>query len=155
MNASVLKGGLELIWWVITFIVVYAVLYPIHQKVFGYPFLSSNIVFVIVFLTITRYIFQLKHTFIGKIQWAKMILMVLCIPLVAYLISQVNFFQAYLDENGYESFLGHLPGEEQLNLGKYIRTEMIFFGVGALIASVLFFFRLIMSIWRTHNRDTV
>ena len=153
MNTSKIK--LELIWWAFTGIIAFAVLFPILNKMSDYPFLIINIIFVIVFITFTRYIFLLKHTFLGKQQILKAALIFLSIPLTFYLISSLNYFQTILDEEGIETILSSIPYENRGSLAEYIRNEMIFFGVGSIITSILFPFRMIISIWRTHNKGTV
>ena len=62
---------LEIIWWIFTLILAAGILYPILREVDDYPFLVINIIFVIVFVTFTRYIFLLKHTFLAKQQLIK------------------------------------------------------------------------------------
>jgi len=85
----------------------------------------------------------------------KLVLLFLCIPVLFYLISQINSFQTYMDEEGIESILPSLTLEEQASLGSYIRTEMVFFGVGAAVSALIFPFRMVISVWRTRNRGTV
>lgn len=146
---------LEFIWWIFTFILLAGVLYPILSAIDDYPFLVMNVIFVIVFVTLTRYVFLLKHTFLAYRQILKSIIIVLSIPLIFYLINEMNFFQTYIDENGMDSFLGNLPYKRIGSLGKYIRAEMLFFGTGSLIIAVITPIRMLISIWRTMNRGTV
>ena len=146
---------MEIIWWVFTLVVLGGILFPIYQKISYYPFLWTNVIFIIAFITLARYIFLLKHTFLAKRQWVKFALLFLCLPLIFWLISRLNYFQTYLDEEGLESFLSLLSLEEQASLGNYIRNEMIFFGVGALVSAVIFPVRMLISFWRTRNRGTV
>ena len=146
---------LEIIWWLVTIILVGGVLFPIFQAIEYYPFLWINVAFIVIFVTLARYIFLLKHTFLAKRQWVKFALTLLCLPLVFWLIGRINHFQTYLDEEGLESFLSILELERQAALGSYIRNEMIFFGVGAIISAVIFPIRMIISFWRTRNRGTV
>ena len=152
---SSLALKLELIWWIVTLILIAVVMFPIINNVNDYPFLFINIFFIIVFVTFTRYIFLLKYTFIAKNQILKAILAVLCIPLIFYLISEINYFQAFLDEEGLESFIPDMELKEQGSLMRYIRSEVLFFGIGGLIAAILFPIRMVISIWRYHNRGTV
>ena len=82
MNKSnTLKITLELVWWVITALIVWAVLQPIQKAMYVWPFEFTNVVFVVVLFTLTRYIFLLKHTFINKQQVLKIVLMMLMFPL--------------------------------------------------------------------------
>jgi len=146
---------LELIWWVFTAVVLGGVLFPIFQKINHYPFLFQNVVFIVLFITLARWIFLLKHTFFARKEMMKLVLLFLCIPVLFYLISQINSFQTYMDEEGIESILPSLTLEEQASLGSYIRTEMVFFGVGAAVSALIFPFRMVISVWRTRNRGTV
>ena len=150
-----LQVKLEAIWWVVTFVILGCVLFPILSKLDNYQFLIQNSIFIIVFITFTRYLFQLKHTFLGKQQIIKMILMVICLPLCFYLIEQINYFQTTLDENGVEALAKGLPFTEQTKLSAYIRNQYIFFGVAAVISVVGLFFRLIVSLWRFRNVGSV
>ena len=147
---------LELIWWVLTAVVVLGVLFPIYAKVgAAYPFYGENILFIVVFITFTRFIFLLRHSFLAD--WEKVkILLVMVTPLLIFLlINQLNFFQTFLDEQGVESFLTGGSIVDQEAMRRYISAEMLLFGVGSLVATVLLPFRLIVSIWRVRNRGTV
>jgi len=125
------------------------------SKITDYPFLITNIIYIIVFVTFTRYIFLLKHTFLSHRQVLKPILIVLCIPLFFYLVSELNYFQTYLDERGIDSFLGEISYENRPRIASFIRNEMILFGVGSIITTVILPLRMILSLWRWKNRGTV
>jgi hypothetical protein len=152
---NILSFKLELVWWLISIIVVVVVLFPILSKVKEYPFQFVNIVFILLFITLARYIFLLKHTFLANQQILKAILGVLCIPIIFYLISEINYFQTYLDEEGLESIMPNLALDRQGSLINYIRSEVLFFGVGSLITAIIFPVRMLVSIWRLHNRGTI
>ncbi len=154
-NRTSAMWRLELLWWLLTVLVAVGLLFPILREIPNYPFLLLNLVFIIVLITFARYIFLLKHTFLAKRQKLKVVLLFLCIPLIFYLINGINYFQTFLDEQGVESFMSDLPFESQAPLAEYIRTEMIFFGVGSLISAVMMPFRMLVSIWRLKNRGTV
>ncbi|MEQ8707238.1 MAG: hypothetical protein RIC19_25120 [Phaeodactylibacter sp.] len=149
------KVQLELYFWIFTVLVTSAVMLPILTSVPGYPFTFVNIVYVVVAITLTRYIFLLKHTFLARRQNLKVVVVFLCIPLVFYLVQNLNYFQTFLDEEGPEAIIGKLAYTEQQNLLTYIRSELLLFGVMSIISSVLLPLRLILSVWRTRNRGTV
>ena len=149
------KLTLELVWWIFTALLAFAILFPIINSISDYPFLTINAIFIIVFITSTRYIFLLKHTFLARQQAFKAIVIVISIPLVFYLVSQLNYFQTFLDEEGVEPIIKGLGYKQGQQMAGYIRNEMLLFGVGSLIASVLLPFRMMISIWRTRNRGTV
>ena len=146
---------LELIWWIFTLILAVGITYPILREVADYPFLVINIIFVIVFVTFTRYIFLLKHTFLAKQQLIKAGIVLVSIPIIFMLVNEINLFQTFLDENGVEGLVGDLPFGKRENIAKFIRAEMLFFGVGSVVSAVIFPFRLVLSIWRTKNKGTV
>jgi len=147
---------LEIIWWVFTLFLIVAVLYPIYRKAgTTYPFFKINMLFIIAFVTFTRLIFLLKHTFLANQEKAKVAIILFSAIIVFLLVNELNFFQTYLDEKGLGSFLGHLTLSEQSSLGTYINRMTLFFGVGSAIAAIILPFRLVLSIWRGRNRGTV
>lgn len=152
------KWQLELVWWIFTAVVCVAVLYPIVSKVSGYEFLIPNIVFVVVFITATRHIFLLKHSLIADSRILKVILIIACIPIIAYLLQHITDFQTFLDnlnETGWDTVFGDQSLAKQREIRNYMRTEMLFFGTGAVISAIVFPLRMILSIWRQWNRGTV
>ncbi len=146
---------MELIWWLVTAILVAAILYPILKYTDNYPFLTLNIIYIIVFVTFSRCIFLLKYTVLANAQLVKVAIILLSVPIIAYLISGINFFQTYIDENGMDSFLSSNSTFSQEQIGSFIRNELILFGVGSVIAAVVLPFRLVLSLWRWKNRGTV
>ena len=147
---------LELLWWVFTGVVLIAVLFAILSSIEHYPFLYSNIFFVIVFITLARYLFLLRYTFLAERQKLKAVIVFASVPFIFYLVSQLNHFQTHLDEQGIEAFIGTgLSFETRNQLGSFIRNEMLFFGVGSVIVAILFPFRMMMSIWLLRNRGRV
>lgn len=152
---NTLKIMLELLWWIITALVVWAVLRPIHQAMHVWPFETWNVVFIVILITLTRYVFLLKHTFIGKQQVLKIALLLLMFPLTFILIERVNEFLGFIEERTWEPLTGHLPMSQKQTIEEYIWGEMLFFGVGSIIAAPVFAGRMMLSIWRTRNRGTV
>jgi hypothetical protein len=71
-------------------------------------------------------------------------------------IQGINHFQTFIDENGLESFIHHISGDEaKFRLGEYIRSQYFLFSVGTVITSIIFAFRMVNSIWRYHNKGTI
>ncbi|MFN0214014.1 MAG: hypothetical protein ACKVT2_07135 [Saprospiraceae bacterium] len=156
MNKSnTLKITLEILWWIITAIAVWAVLYPIYKAMHVWPFEITNVFFVVVLITLTRYIFLLRHTFINKQQVLKIALMLLMFPLCFWLIERINEFLGFIEEQTWEPLTGHLPISQRPVIEDYIWAEMLFFGVGSAIAAPAFAIRMMLSIWRTRNRGTI
>lgn len=154
-NTHKLELKLELLWWVFTGIVAFAVIFPILQKLTSYPFLIINVVYIIWFITLTRTVFLLKHSFLANKQMVKAAIVLSSVPIIFILANCLTNFQTYMDETTFDQFMTHLPLEEQKNMNKYIHAEMVLFGVGSIIISIIFPFRMILSIWRNRNTNKV
>lgn len=151
------KWKLEILWWLVTLVITIGVIYPIVSKVESYPYLLENIIFVVVFITVTRHVFFLRHSFLARAFVPKIVLIILCIPVIAYLFHHINGFQYFLDEmktTDWNQYLGNSPFAQQVSLKKYMRAEMLFFGVAAVIACLTFMGRMVLSLWRLKNKGT-
>lgn len=146
---------LEILWWLITGLVTFAVLYPIYTTLDSYRFGWINVIYIFTFITLTRHIFLLQLTFLANQEKAKLAIIFLAVPAVFLLIQELTLFQSYINREGLGSLVGALPYDRRTNMINYIRNEMFFFGVGAIISSIVLPFRLILSIWRVRNRGTV
>jgi hypothetical protein len=150
------KIALELVWWVATLVVVVLFLLPVLNYVGDkYAFYKPNIYFIVLFLTFTRYIFLLKHTFLAKAKWLKLILIFLPIPLFLYSIDALFNFQDYVDRGAHIDMMSHLAPDTAMELAKYIKYQFIFFGTGTILVLFLLPIRMIISIWRGINKGTV
>jgi hypothetical protein len=154
-NQQNLSLKLEMIWWIFTIVLLVVVLFPIYNNINNYPFWGSNILFIVTFITLSRYVLLLRHTFLAKQQKLKVILFFLSIPIIFFLISQVHYFQTFLDEKGVESFLGEMNLTDRNRIAGFIRTEMLFFGIGSVVIAIIFPFRMLGSVWLLKNRGRV
>jgi len=82
-------------------------------------------------------------------------MMVAAIPIIMYLLDCVSVFQGFTDDVGLDTLVPELTIPRQKAIMRYVRTEMIFFGVGAVIVAFIFPFRMLISIWRGINKNTV
>ena len=146
---------LEIIGWIFAFLLAWLILLPVEKHIYADPFKRHNLWFVVSFITLVRYIFMIRYLFFGPIQWLKALFFLGCIPLFIYLLRLFSQFSRFADENGLESFMIHLLNDQQTSLSGYIRGEMIFFGAGSMIATVVFAIRLLVSIWLFHNRKII
>ncbi len=152
---------LELLWWIFTALLVYLLLLPVPGAFSGFPYLVVFIVFVVAFITFTRYIFLLNISPFARNKWFKIILIFVCIPWIFYLVQALNGFFIYVDDHGYESLIrhvsDHLSYAETKKATGYISSSIVFFGIGSIIAAGLLPFRLVLSLYRQykntlHNR---
>lgn len=148
-NAQKLR--LELLWWLLTGLFLVLVLAPIYLYAEGYPFWRTNIIYIVTFVTVVRYIFLLPTTLLAKMQWLKVALICVTIPAAFMIIQELNRFQVFLDYNEPEALVGLLPIETSRAMVKYVRSEFILFGVGSVIALAILPFRMIRSVWRYRN----
>ncbi len=161
MNTTLRQKALvELMGIGITALIAGGILYPIFQNfVQPFPFLESNIICIVLFLTYVRYIFLLKHSWFSHIFLIKMALMLLSFPLGMWLMYQNREFLQFADSELPDSLLTLMrtdkPETELVSIIKYIRAEYILFVTGAFLANVALFFRLLMSVWRGINRGSV
>jgi hypothetical protein len=142
----------ELLWWVFTLLLASAVVMPIYLWAPDFLFFRDNMLFVVVFITLTRYIFLLQHSFWANQQILKVAMIFASMPLVFMLIQQLNTFQTFLDENGPEAVIGTMSLKDTTNMIGYVRSEMLLFSVGSIIAAVVFPMRLMVSVWQVVNR---
>ena len=152
-----LKLQLEIIWWAVTAIITFMVIYPILNNMVKYEYLTSNIIFVIVFITYTRYIFLLKHTFLANWQPIKFVVIFFSIPLVFKLIEWIFNFQVFLQSEGLQSFAVHfksgISSASRDQLVNYMRSEFLVFGVASTVAAIVLPIRLLISFWRVYNKS--
>lgn len=149
------KLVLELIWWVVTAIITFGILYPIISSTQSYPFLVSNAIVIAAFITLARYIFLLPYTFICGKLYLKGALILLSPVIIFLLVQEVVLFQSTVDEKGWEALLGISQLQPLENISNYIHSEFLFFGVGSVMSAFIFPLRLVVAIWQAVNRSKV
>ena len=155
MKKNSLLVKFEILWWIFTLVLLIGILYPILPYLNSYTFLFTNLIYIIVFITITRYIFFLRHTFLAHKEILKLVFIFLSVPFVFYLIQALNTFQTFLDNYGIAAVLGTVPEAATKSMASYVYSEMLLFGVGSIVSAIIFPFRLALSIWRTRNKRGV
>jgi hypothetical protein len=149
------KFLLEMVWWAVTAVIVAAVMYPIWASGAQYPVNNQNVMFIVLFTTLTRYMFFLKHTFLAKIQWLKVFFVLITVPCLFLLIEQHNAFQTNLDNIGPEYVATGVPDAKLLEIATYAKKEFTFFSVGSILGLIAFMLRMLISVWRLKNKGTV
>ncbi|HUR31536.1 MAG TPA: hypothetical protein VMZ69_08875 [Saprospiraceae bacterium] len=154
-NLRAQKLKVELGWWLFTLILICIVLLPIWRNAPTFPFFGENIFLIAAFVTFTRYIFLLPTTLIAREKWIKLFIIAIAAILFFVMSTALSDFHNFLEEKGLQTLVTHLHVQAQSNVINYIKSEMIFFGVGSIIAGVILPFRMIVSLWRMKNRGTV
>jgi hypothetical protein len=146
------KIRLELFWWLFTFLVLVIVYLPLYINEIDFPFKYYNWAFIVLSITITRLIFQLKHSFIAFNLVLKMILMFLSVLVFMQAYRGIGLMNIFNDEQGYFYLFEHLPLEKRYDLAAYLNWQYFIFAFATAVASIVFPFRLLISIFRVYNR---
>ncbi|WMX14778.1 MULTISPECIES: hypothetical protein [unclassified Aureispira] len=152
------KLGMELIWWLLTAVVAWIVTKPLWSEFVRQEFIYELILFIIIFITYTRYLFLLKYTFLSHFQIGKFILIFASIPLTFYLIQMFFNYQDFLERqsDGMEEyqiyFRSDITFSEHGKVLAYMTKVYSFFALSAIIAVVISPFRLLLSFWRVYNK---
>ncbi|MBK8829517.1 MAG: hypothetical protein IPN60_01410 [Saprospiraceae bacterium] len=145
----------EFIWWIFTILVIAIVLFPIWDNDIDFPFYVQNALLIAIFITFTRYIFFLPITFIARMKWIKVAIILSAVIFFFVMSTALSDFRNYVDERGLQTLVNHLHVTKQTRIIEYIKNEMIFFGVGGIITGIILPFRMIISLWRMRNKGTV
>ena len=149
------KLQFEVVWWLITAVILVLVLFPIYKAFPSYPFWYENMLFLITFVTFTRFTFFLPYSWFSHQLMVKAIMALLLIPFGVYISNRMNMVQVFLDEKDPDDWADVVQLAERYALVDYIKTELVFFAIGSFIAIVFLFGRLLMSIWWQYNRGKV
>ncbi len=151
-----LKIQLELLWWLFSTIILLFVTYPIFSSLKSYDFWISNILFVLIFVTYSRQIFFLKHSFLAQQQVLKFVLIFASIPLIFKSVEWLFDYQHFIQTDGQEKLLKQFREgynfNEKLKTVNYISSQYMFFAVATIISAIVLPFRLLISYWRVHNK---
>jgi hypothetical protein len=145
------KVVLELVWWLLTAVIVVLVMYPIYHYFPSFVFKNTNILLIVCAITFGRYIFFLNYTPIDNMKFVKVAFMLLTAPLVFFLIEKLNDFQTYMGEKDQATVLYDVAEKNQSWMLNYVMTEYRLFAVSAIVLAVVLMIRLLMSIWTKIN----
>lgn len=145
------KIALEVISWLITFVIVTAVLAPIYLYEIDYPFWIGNALLIIVFITAFRYTFLLHFSWLRSYFWIKVAWIAFSLLLTVSLANYLSTLNRYMDEDGLNTITYALQYRDQLSMIRYIKSQILFFGVGSIVASLSLAVRLTVSVWRDVN----
>lgn len=146
---------IEGLWILVTVLVIAIGLYPIWDDAPSYPYFLQNALFIAAFVTFSRYLFFLPISPIAHRKGIKVAAVLTSVILVFVLATALGDYRNYIDEVGLQTLVEHLPVTRQSSLIAYMKKEMVFFGVGSILAAILLTFRLIISLWRMRNTSRV
>jgi hypothetical protein len=146
------EWNFEILSWLFIGLFTLMVIFPIYAKCHEhYPFYFRNILALIIFLSLTRYIFLLKFVPYSRSKIWRALMIILCIPIFFYSLDSLFLFKKYIDEEGTITFFKESQQMSDYEFGRYIRYQYIFFAVSALITILIMPVRMIISFWRTTN----
>ena len=116
-----------------------------------FPFFLPNFIYVVVAVTITRYLFLLQVSWLRDHFIVGGLLAMALIPLIFYMVQAFNAFIIYFDERGPDVLIKGLESEVGTTIDKYMHAEYRFFGVWAVVASVAMPFRLVYNAWARYK----
>ena len=71
------------------------------------------------------------------------------------LIEFLNRYLAYIQDNTYDMYMNGTTNASMEKGFRFIYNEMMFFGTTAILVSIVFGVRLIVSLWRVRNTNRV
>lgn len=149
------KWWVEGLWWIFTLLLICLVMTPIWRHVPAFPFQLENILLIIFFITFSRYIFLLPISLIARTKWIKLTIIGLAVLFLFVTTHSIFEFRNFMDEEGLQTIVDHLHVADQTRLMRYIKQEMVFFGVGSVITGILLPIRMIVSLYRMRNSNRV
>jgi hypothetical protein len=143
----------EILWLLITGMLITAVLYPIYLKI-DYLYWRINAFFIFVTITYFRYSVTFRSLPFLRPGWIRFVLFTFNLSLFIYMMHQEQKFVS-LGDNFYTEDFGFpkviMYDNVKLQLFKYLNTELMVFGTGSLIMISAFQMRLIISYWQYYK----
>lgn len=143
----------EMLWWTITLLIAYAVVYPICQQI-DYMYLKMNMFFVFLAITYFRWTISIRNLPFLQPVWVRFLLFAVNVSLFVYLMGEEQKFLMRVDNFFVEDFglaWKELSLVQAEKLMRYIYTEIVLFGTGALIMIFIFNARIIISAWQFYK----
>lgn len=149
---------MELLWWGITAILAWVVTQPFWGYFDDTEYITELLIFVVVLLTVARYLFLLKYTFLSHFQVLKFILIFASLPLAFWSIQEFFEFRDFYETQSEGMVISQSYFEPSLSFAeRYAVLQRLvplytFFAWGAVFTVVLMPFRLLLSFWRVYNK---
>lgn len=141
----------ELTWWAFTLVLAGLVLLPLYSQLSEFPFYLPNFIYIVVAITLTRYLFFLDISWLRDHLLLQGGFSILLIPLIFMMVQYLNSFVRFFDEEGPDILILNLAKETGEIMNSYMKAEYRFFGIWAIIASVIMPFRLLFNVWKRYG----
>jgi len=131
-NNRLPQASYELLWWAFTLVLAALVLAPVYNYIPDFPFFLPNFVYIVVAITLTRYLFFLKITWLrDHLAWQAGISFLL-IPLTFWMVQ-------------------YFPPDTAEVMNIYLNNEYKFFAIWAIAAAVVTPFRFLYNVWMRYR----
>lgn len=141
----------EPLWWAFTLVLACLILLPVYTQLPAFPYFTPNFVYVVVAITLTRYLFFLKISWLRDHLLVQGGLSLLLIPLIFWMGQYFNYFITFFDEQGPDILTRGLEGEMAGIMNSYLHAEYRFFAIWAIIAALLTPPRLLYNVWARYG----
>lgn len=140
-------------WWLALFLFGFAWLYYFIEVKFPVlPFKQYVFVAWLTFIVALKYAFHLRFSWFGTKQKLKLLGIGLIPFLIYWIYRNLSYFLIQVDEDSIKPILSKYVSDDSI-LEWHSFYVNIFLGIhlGAILALLFLFFRLVKSVWRYHN----
>jgi hypothetical protein len=146
----------EVLWWLLTAMIVYAGLYPI-VSIIDYKFVYLHAFFIIITVSYFRFSLGLKSVPYLRLSWVRYLLFTLNFILVFFIIKKeqelFRLFDSFETHDfGYPQQNVFMTPETKLRLFDYLKLSVNFFGTGAMLMTIALQLRIILSYWKSATK---
>ncbi len=145
----------ELLWWAITGMAAYALLYPITEKLY-FIYWEVNAAFIFVTLTYFRWTVTFRSLPFLRPTWVRFLLFTVNLSLFIYFLNNERKFitlydNFYTEDFGFPKVI--MYDDIKNSLFDYLIKEIILFGTASLVMISAFQLRLIVSYWQYYKHQ--
>ena len=152
---NILGSVREIIWWLLTACITYAILYPISSKLY-YLYIEIHAAFIFVTLTYFRWSISFRSLLFLRPAWVRFLFFTANLVLFVYfmqyeykLIAKIDNF--FMEDFGFPKTIMYEDVRQELF--SYISNTILLFGTGSLITIIAFQLRLIVSYWQYYKHQ--
>jgi len=143
----------ELLWTIITVMVIYAILYPITSKL-DFIYWKINVFFIFITLTYFRWSVTFKTLPFLRPSFIRFVLFAVNLSLFIYIMYNLQKFigladNFFIEDFGFPKVI--IYEDMKRELFDYLYNELVLFGTGALVMLSAFQLRLIISYWQYYK----
>ncbi len=145
------KWTIEFLWWLMAIILAMACITPILYAGIDFPFVDYNIFFIILGTLITKTVLFFNTHPLHDSALFKFILIII-VPFMFFpMIEGLHSFIEFMDHEGIQSLLKHLPTSRQHFFSSYIPFQYLLFGLLSFLGSFVMIIKMLKALWRQYK----